>query len=50
LAGGQAIAAALPDAERLVLPGMGHDLLRGTWPTLVAAITGLAHRADALHC
>ncbi len=49
LPGGQATAAALPDAELLVLPGMGHDLPRGIWPTLVAAISGLAQRAVALH-
>ncbi len=49
LPGGQATAAALPNAELLVLPGMGHDLPRGIWPTLVAAISRLADRAEALH-
>ncbi|MGB7796618.1 MAG: alpha/beta hydrolase [Pseudonocardiaceae bacterium] len=49
LSGGQATAAALPDAELLVLPGMGHDLPRGIWPRLVAAISRLANRAEALH-
>jgi len=49
LPGGQATAAALPGAELLVLPGMGHDLPRGIWPTLVAAISRLAGRAEALH-
>lgn len=49
LPAGQATAAALPDAELLVLPGMGHDLPRGIWPTLVAAISRLADRAEVLH-
>ncbi|MGH3770086.1 MAG: alpha/beta fold hydrolase [Pseudonocardiaceae bacterium] len=49
LPGGQATAAALPDADLLVLPDMGHDLPREIWPTLVAAISQLADRAEALH-
>ena len=48
LPAGQATAAALPDADLLVLPGMGHDLPREIWPTLVAAISRLADRAEAL--
>jgi pimeloyl-ACP methyl ester carboxylesterase len=48
LPAGHATAAALPDAELLVLPGMGHDLPRGIWPTLVAAISRLADRAETL--
>jgi pimeloyl-ACP methyl ester carboxylesterase len=47
LPAGRATAAALPDAELLVLPGMGHDLPREIWPTLVAAISRLAARAQA---
>ena len=43
LPAGRATAAAL-----LVLPGMGHDLPREIWPTLVAAISQLADRAKAL--
>lgn len=49
LLAGQATAAALLNAELLVLPGVGHNLPRGTWPTLVAAISRLADRAEALH-
>ena len=49
LPGGQATAAALPDAELLVIPGMGHNLPRAVWPTLVAAISRLADRAEAHH-
>ncbi len=48
LPAGRATAAALPNAELLVLPGMGHDLPREIWPTLVAAISRLADRAEAL--
>jgi pimeloyl-ACP methyl ester carboxylesterase len=48
LPAGRATAAALPNAELLVVPGMGHDLPRATWPTLVAAISRLADRAEAL--
>lgn len=40
------VRAALPDAELLVLSGMGHDLPREIWPTLVAAISRLADRAE----
>jgi pimeloyl-ACP methyl ester carboxylesterase len=49
LPGGQATAAALPDAELLVIPGMGHNMPRAVWPTLVAAISRLADRAEARH-
>lgn len=48
LPAGRATAAALPNAELLVVPGIGHDLPRGIWPTLVAAISRLADRAEAL--
>ncbi|HKR50342.1 MAG TPA: alpha/beta hydrolase [Pseudonocardiaceae bacterium] len=48
LPAGRATAAALPNAELLVVPGMGHDLPRAIWPTLVAAISRLADRAEAL--
>ncbi len=47
LRAGQATAAALPNVELLVVPGMGHDLPRGIWPTLVAAISRLADRAES---
>jgi pimeloyl-ACP methyl ester carboxylesterase len=49
LPGGKATAAALPDAELLVIPGMGHNLPRAVWPTLVAAISRLADRAETSH-
>jgi pimeloyl-ACP methyl ester carboxylesterase len=44
--GGRATAAAVPGAELLVVPGMGHNLPRELWPQLVDAITALADRAD----
>lgn len=47
VAGGQATAAAIPDAELMVLPGMGHNLPRELWPTILGAIQALADRADA---
>ena len=37
--GGEATAEAVPGAELLLVPGMGHDLPRPLWPTLIDAIT-----------
>jgi pimeloyl-ACP methyl ester carboxylesterase len=48
LTAGRATAAALPNADLLVVPGMGHDLPREIWPTLVAAISQLADRTEPL--
>jgi pimeloyl-ACP methyl ester carboxylesterase len=36
--GGKATAEAIPGAELVLVAGMGHDLPRGTWPTVVDAI------------
>ena len=36
--GGKATAAAIPGAELIVLPGMGHDLPAVLWPTIIDAI------------
>ncbi len=33
--GGVATAAAIPGAELLLVPGMGHDLARWVWPALI---------------
>jgi pimeloyl-ACP methyl ester carboxylesterase len=44
--GGRATAAAVPGAELLVVPGMGHNLPRQLWPQLVDAIAALADRAE----
>ncbi len=43
--GGRATAAAVPGAELLEVPGMGHDLARWTWPTVLDGIARTAARA-----
>ena len=43
--GGTATAAAVPGAELLTLPDMGHDLARWTWPTILDGIARIARRA-----
>lgn len=49
LVGGKATAAALPDAELLVLPGMGHNLPQAVWPLVIDAVAALtAHPAGEL--
>jgi pimeloyl-ACP methyl ester carboxylesterase len=45
LSGGRATAAAIPDAELLVVEGMGHDLPRAVWPQIIDRITALVARA-----
>ncbi|RJQ86796.1 alpha/beta fold hydrolase [Amycolatopsis panacis] len=42
--GGKATAAAIADAELVILPGMGHDLPEPLWPELVAAIVRATER------
>ena len=44
--GGRATAAAIPGAELLMIPGMGHDLPTGAWPQIVELIVRTAKRAD----
>ena len=39
--GGRATAAAVPGARLLMIPGMGHDLPREAWETIVDAIVEL---------
>ncbi|CAA9227183.1 MAG: Carboxyl esterase, a/b hydrolase [uncultured Actinomycetospora sp.] len=46
VAGGRATAAAVPGAELLVIPGMGHNLPRELWPQIVDAIEEVAARAE----
>ncbi|MGH3568208.1 MAG: alpha/beta fold hydrolase [Pseudonocardia sp.] len=43
--GGRATAAAIPGAERVEVPGMGHDLPRWVWPTLIDGIARTAARS-----
>ncbi|SEP52755.1 alpha/beta fold hydrolase [Amycolatopsis saalfeldensis] len=38
VSGGKATAAAVPDAELVLLPGMGHDLPEPLWPEIVSAV------------
>jgi pimeloyl-ACP methyl ester carboxylesterase len=45
VSGGRATAAAVPGAQLLVIPGMGHDLPRALWPQVVDAIAANAGRA-----
>ena len=45
--GGRATAAAVPGAELLIVPGMGHDLPEEAWPLLAGAIAANAARAVA---
>lgn len=42
--GGRATAAAIPGAELLEVPGMGHDLARRVWPTVIEGIVRTAAR------
>jgi pimeloyl-ACP methyl ester carboxylesterase len=43
--GGRATAAAIPGAKLVEIPGMGHGLPRGAWPTIIEAIVETAERA-----
>jgi pimeloyl-ACP methyl ester carboxylesterase len=47
VSGGEATAAAIPDARLQIVPGMGHDLPRGAWPEIIDAIADNAARASA---
>ncbi len=43
--GGESTAAAVPDAELMIVPGMAHDLPLPVWPDVVDAVHGLVSRA-----
>jgi pimeloyl-ACP methyl ester carboxylesterase len=47
VSGGRATARAIPGAELLLIPGMGHDLPRALWPTFADAIQRTARRAGS---
>jgi pimeloyl-ACP methyl ester carboxylesterase len=49
ISGGRATAAAIPDAELLVLDGMGHDLPRALWPQITDAIAGVVARGERVN-
>jgi pimeloyl-ACP methyl ester carboxylesterase len=46
VSGGRATAAAIPEAELLVVEGMGHDFPREKWTEITDRITALIERAD----
>ena len=45
---GRMVAAAVPSARFLELPGMGHDIPKRVWPQVVAAIVDTARKANVL--
>ncbi len=45
VSGGKATAEAIPDAELVVFPGMGHELPRQLWPAITETITSHARKA-----
>lgn len=47
VAGGYATAKAIPGAELLVIPGMGHNLPRAVWPQVLDGIEAVAGKARA---
>jgi pimeloyl-ACP methyl ester carboxylesterase len=48
VSGGRATAHAVPGAELLLIPGMGHDLPKALWPIFADGIQRTAQRAEAL--
>ena len=44
--GGRATAAAIPGSRLIAIPGMGHDLPRDLWPTVIDGISALVGRAE----
>ncbi|MFD9965505.1 alpha/beta fold hydrolase [Amycolatopsis sp. NPDC058986] len=46
VSGGKATAEAIPDAELVVIPGMGHDLPHALWPEFADVIARTAARAN----
>jgi pimeloyl-ACP methyl ester carboxylesterase len=47
VSGGRATAAAIPGAELILIPGMGHDMPRELWPIFVDGIARTAARAPS---
>lgn len=47
VSGGRATAAAIPDAELLLLGGMGHDIPAALWDPIAARIAAIVQRGEA---
>jgi pimeloyl-ACP methyl ester carboxylesterase len=47
VSGGRATAEAIPGAELVVIPGMGHDLPRALWPELATKIAAIVARGES---
>jgi pimeloyl-ACP methyl ester carboxylesterase len=47
VSGGRATARAIPGAQLMTIPGMGHDLPRELWPRIVDGVVANAARAGA---
>jgi pimeloyl-ACP methyl ester carboxylesterase len=45
-AAGRSVAAAIPGARLVMVPGMGHDLPREVWPLISGEIVANARRAQ----
>lgn len=45
--GGRATAAAVPDAELVLVSGMGHDLAPGLWPAIADRIVNVVQRGES---
>ena len=43
---GRATAEAIEGAELITIPGMGHDMPRGTWPLIAGSIAALVERVE----
>ncbi|HLK40785.1 MAG TPA: alpha/beta hydrolase [Polyangiaceae bacterium] len=46
VSGGEATARAIPGANLILIPGMGHDLPEALWPRLIGAIVETARRGE----
>ncbi len=48
VSGGRATAAAIPNADLVILGGMGHNLPRELWPEITSRIASLVQRGEAI--
>lgn len=47
VSGGRATAAAIPGADLVVIPGMGHDLPRGAWTEITTRVAAVVARGES---